>query len=790
MIGYECGKYSKNNKRNVAIGYQSSYGSVEIVIELTTEPSLSKGDLVLQINNNGYSKARGTLAAGSTNGIIKIHDWDPINLENPRFFVKNSSITINHVNYTIADTDILYNSLNIGGNNIYLGYRAGHSQANGHDNTAIGSEALRECDKYKFNSALGYQALKNFGKANLYGLKIISVTNASNSDIFLITRVFVISDNGPEPPLLPLFENGTVSIGPGTIYTANTLIGAIDSISAMTNSAGNSVPVSFTGVQGSVNTIRADFKFHIKQTAGTGVWKFNTRMDGSGDDIIITPSTEVNTDQVKVTPLVQGGTDSYMTSIGYNSLLSLSVPYNNSNSHKFHTAIGSNSLRAFNPISTNYGMTTLGAYSGVRTVKGANCIFLGYYSNGKRTTTNNIIAIGTGSNNKGSGEDDYLSNEPYSVIIGNGPPDNDANAVYHLIWGNCGGGVSDAALNWSPARHGKINLGYDATNNNVNWPNTNSFTHDNSDDSSNANRYWKNGYFTGVVTAASYVPFTGQHNTKLKQFSNDLIGLIVCSTGNYMLNSHNIKIYINDSWPEVILSYKQNLKSVIGVISINEEYEQQIEKNSININSLGEGGIWISNINGNIENGDYITTSNIPGYGQKQNDDLLHNYTVAKITCDCNFTSNRILKKIKYKETNDTIDTVVFEKVNTTEEKDTFTYSNNKYYFNTNKTTYTKYTPKYEYKETYNNNDEKIEMMYKKYITENQKVLIPDLDNNNDLQFENDLDENGNIQNDNLETRYLQADATQITEVEYNTKLEAGESVYIACFVGCTYHCG
>ena len=43
------------------------------------------------------------------------------------------------------------------------------------------------------------------------------------------------------------------------------------------------------------------------------------------------------------------------------------------------------------------------------------------------------------------------------------------------------------------------------------------------------------------------------------------------------------------------------------------------------------------NINGNLENGDYITTCEVPGYGMLQDDDLLHNYTVAKITQDCTF---------------------------------------------------------------------------------------------------------------------------------------------------------
>ena len=64
-------------------------------------------------------------------------------------------------------------------------------------------------------------------------------------------------------------------------------------------------------------------------------------------------------------------------------------------------------------------------------------------------------------------------------------------------------------------------------------------------------------------------------------------------------------------------------------------------------------------------------------------------------------------------------------------------------------------------------------------------------DTNGDVQYEDDLDVNGAQQMIfPLETRFLQADATQITETEYNTKLSAGESVYIACFVGCTYHCG
>jgi hypothetical protein len=60
---------------------------------------------------------------------------------------------------------------------------------------------------------------------------------------------------------------------------------------------------------------------------------------------------------------------------------------------------------------------------------------------------------------------------------------------------------------------------------------------------------------------------------------------------------------------------------------------------------VGEGGIWVSNENGNIENGDYITTSNIAGIGMRQDDDILHNYTCAKAVMSCNFAPATVPKK-------------------------------------------------------------------------------------------------------------------------------------------------
>ena len=57
--------------------------------------------------------------------------------------------------------------------------------------------------------------------------------------------------------------------------------------------------------------------------------------------------------------------------------------------------------------------------------------------------------------------------------------------------------------------------------------------------------------------------------------------------------------------------------------------------------SLGDGHILVTDEGGNIEIGDYICSSNIPGHGMKQDDDLLHSYTVAKATQAIDFSTEQ-----------------------------------------------------------------------------------------------------------------------------------------------------
>jgi hypothetical protein len=177
------------------------------------------------------------------------------------------------------------------------------------------------------------------------------------------------------------------------------------------------------------------------------------------------------------------------------------------------------------------------------------------------------------------------------------------------------------------------------------------------------------------VTAVNQLDFTGQHRSFIDDVPyteyDNLEGLIVSANKNkYFDINEDITtganaIQISQSLPLVSLSTKEKDKACFGVISGSEdpekrEYEQgtfvsvvQKQKGDRRafINSVGEGAMWVTDINGPLESGDYITTSNVAGYGQKQDSEFLANYTVAKITMDCDFDPvtqpvQRIIKEL------------------------------------------------------------------------------------------------------------------------------------------------
>ena len=151
--------------------------------------------------------------------------------------------------------------------------------------------------------------------------------------------------------------------------------------------------------------------------------------------------------------------------------------------------------------------------------------------------------------------------------------------------------------------------------------------------------------------------FTGQHKcvtSNVGLFDDRYIGLIVSATGriNNIVRQYDYDISSTitgtNATPVVDLSSIPKDPKVLGVIG---DYERQVGNRQVGdqmwaceykdrrlcVNSTGEGAIWVSDKDGLITNGDLITTSVIPGIGTKQDDDIVHSYTVAKATMDCTF---------------------------------------------------------------------------------------------------------------------------------------------------------
>jgi hypothetical protein len=327
--------------------------------------------------------------------------------------------------------------------------------------------------------------------------------------------------------------------------------------------------------------------------------------------------------------------------------------------------------------------------------------------------------------------------------------------------------------------------------------------------------------------AAALINFTGQHrcfvyDVKCQDATNHK-GMVVSANKNtyYDMSQSTTElitgkraITINESLPLVSLSNVAYDKTCFGVVSDAEDpngnregamgnivsvHEKQLGDNRVFINSVGEGSIWVCDINGNLESGDYITTSNVLGYGMKQDDDILHNYTVAKTTMDCDFNPptqpiKRVVSEIgdvtywvrRYtrdcsEEHYQTLD----EDSRTTEIETYYTTSNSNLI---HEVTQSQYNDLKEYGKT--QYESQTRTLYKEKMVRNQKREEENFEQEVWSEEVNVLDEYGEIQWENdpdgatetmYEIRYLTSDGTQTDEAN---------AVHKASFVGCTYHCG
>jgi hypothetical protein len=179
------------------------------------------------------------------------------------------------------------------------------------------------------------------------------------------------------------------------------------------------------------------------------------------------------------------------------------------------------------------------------------------------------------------------------------------------------------------------------------------------------------GVYVGYLSTTNVgaIDFTAQHRATTDttidpENIGDYVGLIVVATGSVCsliggaVKTGKGAITVNEAIPVVAISSAAYDKRCFGIVSCGEDLgndENETERHykvgaltsviqkpatdhRIYINSGGEGAIWVCDEGGNIENGDYITTSSsVAGFGMKQDDDILHNYTVAKSTINCTF---------------------------------------------------------------------------------------------------------------------------------------------------------
>jgi alpha-tubulin suppressor-like RCC1 family protein len=172
-----------------------------------------------------------------------------------------------------------------------------------------------------------------------------------------------------------------------------------------------------------------------------------------------------------------------------------------------------------------------------------------------------------------------------------------------------------------------------------------------------------------------FLNFTGQHRCFVDGHGVDTLpsleGRIVCASKNQYVTTSGPSggdtafkvdadaITTNDALPVVALSTKPRDKSAFGVVSLVVNFEdldgadpdaalarlREQGDARAEINSVGEGAMWVCDaardaVTGHsvpLESGDLVTTSAVPGYGMRQDDDIVRGYTVAKITMDCDF---------------------------------------------------------------------------------------------------------------------------------------------------------
>lgn len=179
------------------------------------------------------------------------------------------------------------------------------------------------------------------------------------------------------------------------------------------------------------------------------------------------------------------------------------------------------------------------------------------------------------------------------------------------------------------------------------------------------------GFAHSEINGVKQYSFTAHHQS---QYTGDItdehLGMVVESTGKIVGLQAKDKLYMgirhenpeySNATPVVRLASTQKSKKVLGVItavkdepdtttgSLTIAYDgsgYNVGDKRVMVNAIGEGLIWVANTNGVVMNGDLLQSSSVPGYAEKQTDDVMRSSTIGKATMDCDFIQEEVAEKI------------------------------------------------------------------------------------------------------------------------------------------------
>lgn len=633
FIGSEAGQNNTVGEHNLAIGFQAlknnASGSDNICI----------GELAGKKNN-----VDNNIFIGSGSGTNNIFGFANIGIGKSTLNnnnAGNNNIAIGYEALTKQDLDsyyniaigyrTLYNNRSSfyryqGGNvNIAIGVEALFNNLSGDQNIAIGAESMYENEVGYSNLAIGNGSLRSLtgygysgGAAFNTSIGIGSAGNLKRG----VSNIYIGYNSGREA--IDCSFNLCIGVGSGH----NNQIGSKN--------------INIGEVAGYFVT--TDENTHIGYRAGCGytygnhnLYIGNAAGNGTINDFVT--QTQNNNIGIGNESLYRITTADDNLALGANSLHSLTTGSKN-------IAIG---LDALSSLTTAGFNIAIGLNAGYSNITGEKNNFIGYKT-GFNSLNNNSTYLGNlvGQNNNGAN----------NFFMGYETIDNAGSGIlttftnkFAIYQSATSGITANTSVNCNILLGGDFSTGTVG----IGTLEPDSFV------SGSMGSYTSTKLVVvGKVLANSYTTFTGSHKINLSPtISPDTLieGMCMSSTGVTQFQD------INNTVVTAKLSITTNDKTIYGVycgsetITTNDTVNDSVSNSNISttvyyVNSLGEGGILVSNYSGEVQNGDYITTCPIAGYGALQADDIMHSYTVAKCTQTIDWSSvaeNITLDGVKYK---------------------------------------------------------------------------------------------------------------------------------------------